>query len=188
MYKKQKEQITSFLNKNPKALKELQNLKSEKKREFNKEDKINECRGCKNLTSDNACLIGTLYGIERCIKTPKNINIIKPIIICICGSTKFTDLHAIKKWELEKEGEAICLMINYLPFWYAEEQGWIGQDHFAEQEGNKEILDELHLRKIDLADKIYVIDKGGYIGESTRKEIEYAENLGKPILYLEKVT
>jgi hypothetical protein len=48
-------------------------------------------------------------------------------------------------------------------------------------------LDELHKRKIDLADSVYVLNVGGYIGESTRSEIEYAEKLGRPIGYLESV-
>lgn len=110
----------------------------------------------------------------------------KPEIICICGSTRFADLHAIARWEFEKTGEAICLMINYLPSWYAEEQKWDGNDHFGEKAGNTEILDELHLRKIDLAARVYVINYEGYIGESTRKEIEYAEKTGKPVSYMEK--
>ena len=52
--------------------------------------------------------------------------------------------------------------------------------------GTKEMLDDMHLRKIDLADEIFDINVGGYIGESTRREIEYAENTGKKINYLEK--
>lgn len=109
----------------------------------------------------------------------------KPKIICICGSTKFADLHAIMRWELEKDGKVICLMINYLPNWYFKEIGLKGGSHIGEQFGNKEILDELHFRKIDLADEIYVINEGGYIGKSTRNEIEYAKKLGKPIKYFE---
>lgn len=49
----------------------------------------------------------------------------------------------------------------------------------------KDQLDELHKRKIDLADEVYVLNVGGYIGESTRSEIEYAEQIGKPVQYLE---
>ena len=45
-----------------------------------------------------------------------------PKIICICGSTRFADLHAIVRWELEKTGEYICLMINYLPAEYAKKE------------------------------------------------------------------
>ena len=47
------------------------------------------------------------------------------------------------------------------------------------------MLDDMHKRKIDMADAIYVINPGGYIGESTRNEIEYARRNGKEILYLE---
>jgi len=108
----------------------------------------------------------------------------KPPVICLCGSTRFADHHAIMRWELEKQG-AIVLMINYLPAWYAEAQGWGGHDHFGEKAGIKEELDELHLRKIDISDKVMVINVGGYVGESTRKEIEYAIKEGKPVEYLE---
>jgi len=51
----------------------------------------------------------------------------------------------------------------------------------------KTLLDELHLRKIDLADEVLVLNVGGYIGESTRKEIAYATSIGKPIHYLKPV-
>ena len=50
---------------------------------------------------------------------------------------------------------------------------------------DKKILGELHYKRIDISDAIYVINVDGYIGESTKKEIEYAKKLGKEILYLE---
>ena len=56
-------------------------------------------------------------------------------------------------------------------------------DKEAEAWKNKKILDELHLRKIDLADTIYVIDVGGYIGKSTKLEIEYARSKNKEIRF-----
>ena len=51
--------------------------------------------------------------------------------------------------------------------------------------GTKEMLDNMHKRKIDMADAIYVINVGGYIGESTRSEIEYAQRNGKKVMFLE---
>ncbi len=51
----------------------------------------------------------------------------------------------------------------------------------------KEMLDDMHKRKIDMADSIYVINVGGYIGDSTRSEIEYAKEQNKVIEYLEPV-
>ena len=110
---------------------------------------------------------------------------LRPEVICICGSTRFADLHAIKRWEFERTGKAICLMINYLPASYAADQGWTGNDHFGEASGTKDVLDELHLRKIDLANRIYVINPGGYIGDSTKREIGYAVKTGKPVEFME---
>lgn len=105
----------------------------------------------------------------------------KPRIICLCGSTRFTREMLIKQWELTKYG-FVVLAWCALPDDYFE-----GEDktHIGDQEGVKEIVDEVHLRKIDLADEIQVINIGGYIGESTTKEIEYAKSIGKPVKYLE---
>lgn len=76
-------------------------------------------------------------------------------------------------------------MINYLPEWYTKQQGWNGHDHFGEHAGLKKELDELHFRKIDMSDEVYVINLEGYIGESTRNEINYAKKTGKPVNYME---
>ena len=54
-------------------------------------------------------------------------------------------------------------------------------------EGTKEMLDDMHKRKIDMADEIFVINVGGYIGASTRTEIEYAMAMEKIIYYLEPI-
>jgi len=111
----------------------------------------------------------------------------KPKVICICGSTRFADLHAINRWEFEQQGH-IGLMINYLPEWYAKKNFGEGvHDHFGEKTGNKELLDELHFRKIDMSDEIYVINYEGYIGESTRNEINYALSKNKPVIYMEQI-
>jgi hypothetical protein len=53
---------------------------------------------------------------------------------------------------------------------------------------DKQMLDELHKRKIDLADEVLVLNVGGYIGDSTRSEIEYAVKHGKPLRYLENAS
>lgn len=103
----------------------------------------------------------------------------RPRIICLCGSTRFIELFAIKTWELEREG-FIVLGCTLLPMWYCNVP-----DHFGEATGTKEQCDELHKRKIDLADEVLVLNVGGYIGESTADEIRYARGHGKPIRYLE---
>ena len=62
---------------------------------------------------------------------------------------------------------------------------WDGMDEGTLSK-TKEMLDDMHKRKIDLADGIYVINVGGYIGDSTRSEIAYAKAHGKKVEYLEK--
>jgi hypothetical protein len=103
----------------------------------------------------------------------------RPNIICLCGSTRFIELFAIKMWELEREGN-IVLGCTLLPMWYCRTPS-----HFGEATGTKEHCDELHLRKIDIADEVFVLNVDGYIGESTRNEINYAMRLGKSVRYLE---
>lgn len=105
----------------------------------------------------------------------------RPKVICLCGSTRFIEEFAIMAWELEKRG-AIVLGLHYLPSWYTD-----ATNHLAEAQGVKEHFDNLHLRKIDLSDEVVVLDIGGYIGESTKQEIEYAESIGKPISYLKPI-
>jgi len=98
-------------------------------------------------------------------------------IVTPCGSTRFKDEFLAEQKRLTLEGN---LVISVGLFGHSgDEEVWT--------EGTKEMLDEIHLRKIDLADEIFVINKGGYIGESTRKEIEYAVRNGKGINYLEPV-
>jgi hypothetical protein len=60
-----------------------------------------------------------------------------------------------------------------------------GEDRIHLTDEEKAMLDDMHKRKIDMADEIYVINKNGYIGISTKSEIDYANNMGKPVRYLE---
>ena len=104
----------------------------------------------------------------------------KPKVVCLCGSTRFIDKIAVMAWEMEKKG-AIVLGMHLLPDNYPGAQ----ISHQAEAEGVRERMDELHLRKIDLADEVFVMNVGGYIGSSTRNEIDYATKAAKPVFYLE---
>jgi hypothetical protein len=110
---------------------------------------------------------------------------LRPKIVCICGSSRFCDIAAVQAWNFEKMG-CIALSMHLLPQWCWESTKKVGHDHGAEQEGVAHILDELHLRKIDMADFVFVINQDGYIGERTRIEIQYAEKLGKRVEYLER--
>jgi hypothetical protein len=100
-----------------------------------------------------------------------------PRIVCLCGSTRFMWAFHEVGWQLTLDG---CIVLTIGVCKHAEHHGGeaLGQDVAAQ-------LDELHRRKIDLADSVWVLKVNGYIGESTRGEIEYADSIGKPITYLE---
>lgn len=104
----------------------------------------------------------------------------KPRVIVCCGSSKFVDIMAVTAWLIERDEQAIVMGLHLLPVWYLSPSKELPADHIAEHEGVAEAMDELHKRKIDLADEIFVINHNDYIGESTASEIEYAQSKGIP--------
>ena len=98
-------------------------------------------------------------------------------VVTLCGSTRFKEEFFKAQKELTLQG---CIVISVGLF------GHSGDDEVW-TEGTKEMLDDMHKRKIDMADEIFVINVGGYIGQSTRSEIEYAEKNGIAVRYLEPV-
>ncbi len=94
-------------------------------------------------------------------------------VITLCGSTKFKDdfIQIMKKLTLE--GNIVISV------------GLFGHSGDPITEEQKIMLDEMHKRKIDLADEIFVINKNGYIGDSTKSEIEYAVAHNKFVRYME---
>ena len=83
---------------------------------------------------------------------------------------------AVCAWLIEKEEKAITMGLHLLPDWYCNVPS-----HLAEHEGVAKEMDELHLRKIDLADEIFVVNYNDYIGKSTKREVHYAEKHKKTI-------
>lgn len=98
----------------------------------------------------------------------------RPLIACLCGSTRFRAEMTEANRLLTLEGFIVVA------------PGVFAHDGDPMTEDQKIGLDRLHFHKIDLADQIVVINPGGYIGESTRREIDYATAAGKPITYLEE--
>ena len=94
----------------------------------------------------------------------------RPEIVCICGSARFLAEMRAATRELTLAG-----VIVLAPSEMDE----------APTPAQKDVLDVLHLRKIDLADRVLVVNPGGYVGESTRREIAYAEAADKPITFAE---
>ena len=104
-------------------------------------------------------------------------------VITLCGSTRFKDAFMEAQKRLTLEGN---IVISVGLFGHSgDEEVWDGMDEGTLSK-TKEMLDDMHKRKIDMADEVYVINVGGYIGESTRSEIEYAKATDKTVRYLEK--
>jgi hypothetical protein len=103
-----------------------------------------------------------------------------PKIVVLCGSTRFYQQFQRANYEETMAGNIVLSVGFYMhrsEAAHGEKWGCTIEQKIA--------LDELHKRKIDLADEVFVLNVGGYIGESTRSEIEYAQALGMPIRYLE---
>ncbi|WP_433724266.1 hypothetical protein ACQP2Y_02785 [Actinoplanes sp. CA-051413] len=96
----------------------------------------------------------------------------RPEIVCICGSIRFADEMRAANGELTLAGVIVVA------------PGEAGESITSEQ---KAALDALHRRKIDLADRVLVVNPGGYIGESTSREIAYAQATGKPVSFTDAV-
>lgn len=98
-------------------------------------------------------------------------------VITLCGSTKFKDAFIKAQKDLTLQGNIVISVGLF---------GHSGDDEVW-TEGTKAMLDDMHKRKIDMADEIFVINVGGYIGESTKSDIEYAKRNGRKVNYLEPV-
>ena len=108
-------------------------------------------------------------------------------VITLCGSTRFKDAFLAEQKRLTLEGN---IVISVGLFGHSgDNEVWEGMSEDTLTR-TKEMLDDMHKRKIDMADEImadeiFVINVGGYIGSSTRSEIEYAVATGKTVRYLE---
>ncbi len=99
-------------------------------------------------------------------------------IVCLCGSVRFKEEFDAENWAFTMSGDIVLQ-----PGCWNHQEFHEGSEYMR---SCKKALDELHKRKIDLADLVFIINKDGYIGESTRSEIEYAKSKGKWIMYLEE--
>ena len=103
-------------------------------------------------------------------------------VITLCGSTRFKDAFLETQKRLTLEGN---IVISVGLFGHSgDNEVWENMDE-GTLTATKAMLDDMHKRKIDMADEIFVINVGGYIGDSTRSEIEYAKLAGKRVRYLE---
>ena len=104
-------------------------------------------------------------------------------VITLCGSTRFKDVFMETQKKLTLEGN---IVISVGLFGHSgDSEIWEGMSEDT-LTATKLMLDDMHKRKIDMADEIFIINVGGYIGSSTRSEIEYAHANGKLVRYLEE--
>ena len=103
-------------------------------------------------------------------------------VITLCGSTKFKDEFLKAQKDLSLKGN---IVISVGLFGHSgDSEVWENMDEGTINK-TKEMLDDMHKRKIDMSDEIFVINVNGYIGDSTKSEIEYAIKTGKKVNYLE---
>lgn len=121
------------------------------------------------------CLRGDVEAFAAHIDEVLDANRPKPTVVCLCGSTRFMDAFQEANLRLTLEGK-IVLSVGC----NTKSDASLGLDSEV-----KKRLDELHLRKIELSDEILVLNVGGYIGESTSREIEHARSRGKIVSFLE---
>lgn len=103
-----------------------------------------------------------------------------PEIVCICGSARFVDEMNSANRHLTLAGAIVVA-----PSVLANADGHGAEAAITDEQ--RTALGELHLRKIDLADRVLVVNPGGYIGESTTREIAYAEASDKPVSYTDPI-
>ena len=101
-------------------------------------------------------------------------------VVTLCGSTRFEAEFAEVNQRLTMEG---CVVISLGMFSLPDLPDY---DWTADCSDLKGRLGAVHFQKIRMADEVYIVDPGGYVGESTRREIAYAESLGKPVRYLSR--
>jgi len=124
--------------------------------------------------------VHSLYDSQRDSWEQEEKQMTHPTIVCLCGSSKFYEKFQEINY-LETMAGKIVLSVGFYP--HSQEQAH-GQEIECTDD-QKQALDELHKRKIDLADEVFVLNVGGYIGESTANEIKYAKEQGKTVRWLE---
>ena len=126
------------------------------------EDTLCICKEFREQKEHGFCHCGRYLKVLKCPK------------VCLCGSTRFKEKFIEVARDLTLQGYIVTMPMIFV------HRGDIVNDL------DKEYLDEVHKAKIADADLIYIINQDGYIGDSTKSEIEWALQLGKKIEYLEK--
>lgn len=134
-----------------------------------------------DLFMDESLARTTIKELTKCL--PENQ--VRPKIVCLCGSTRFFEDYMKQQYAETLKGN-IVLSVGCFgkadPLWLADTYGVMSINLSDKQ---KTAVDQLHLRKIDMADEVFIINPGGYVGDSTVAEIIYARAKGKEIKSME---
>ena len=103
-------------------------------------------------------------------------------VITMIGSTRFSNEMLIKAWELAKVGNVV-LTWHIFPENYT--INFEDKKYIADQENVKDIIEKIHLQKIDMSNEVFIMNVNGYIGKDTLYELEYAIKRGKKITFHE---
>lgn len=107
---------------------------------------------------------------------------VPPTIVCLCGSTRFYDVFQRANFYETMAGK-IVLSVGFYPHSSDRAHG----ETLGITPEQKQALDQLHMRKIEVADEVLILNVGGYIGESTARELAYARQLCKVIRFWEEI-
>lgn len=127
--------------------------------------------------NDGEVLEARIEELEEAVKWWDSL----PSIVCLCGSTRFYATFQEANYRETMAGN-IVLSVGFYPHSSEQAHG----ESIGITPAQKEELDRLHFRKIELADRVVILNCGGYIGESTRRELEYARKLGKRVEFWEE--
>ncbi|GAA5435436.1 hypothetical protein [Deinococcus aquaticus] len=108
----------------------------------------------------------------------------RPRVVCLCGSVRFLAEFDAASLAETLAGRIVLSVGSHRQ----RDEDALAHPTGTERDAALDRLGELYLRKIDLADEVLVINPGGYVGDSTRREIAYAQQTGKPVRGLEPLT
>ena len=142
-----------------------------------------QCPGCLASFQDDVKFEEHRRGYHGWHPKPKSPEIVRPIIVCLCGSTRFSKVFQEANLRETLNGKIVLTIGCDL----RSDTEVFGHMTIDEVVMVKDQLDRLHLRKIDMADEVLILNVEKYIGESTARELAYARSLGKRIRFLEEV-
>lgn len=131
-------------------------------------EQTNECPRCGALEFETHGPDGHPDGERQAVA----VDLEDPEIVCLCGSTRFKTEYRAENQRLSLAGK---IVLSVGSFGHADDIDLTTRE--------KALVDQLHKRKIDLADRVHIIDVDGYIGPSTRSEIEYARRTETPVTW-----